>query len=61
MKKVNFRCPEDLVDKAEEVAKALTRLEGEEVSLSDVYRRALRLYLKYQEDAPEALTFVVEE
>lgn len=49
MKKVNFRLDPDVKSRVEALAQRLTRLEGREVSASEVYRRATKQYLDYRE------------
>jgi len=57
--KAVFRCPEELKGRVEALAKIRTRKEGEEVSASDIYRRAVKLYLRHK--GGSAPTFVIDK
>jgi len=59
--KIVFRAPNEVKKRAEALAKIRTRVEGEEVSASDIYRRAVKLYLRHMEDSGNAPTFVFDE
>lgn len=59
--KAVFRCPKELKDRVEALAKIRTRAEGEEVNASDIYRRAVKLYLRHMEESGNAPTFVLDE
>lgn len=60
-KKVTFRCPSGLVKQAKSLAKIRTRVEGEEVSASDIYRRALTMYLRYRSNRGDAPDLILDQ
>jgi len=59
--KLVVRCPSELKKRAKALAKIRTRAEGREVSASDIYRRAIKLYLDHMEDTGSAPTFIFDE
>lgn len=59
--KIVVRCPSELKKRAEALAKIRTRAEGKEVTASDVYRRAIKLYLDHMEDTGSSPTFIFDE
>jgi predicted DNA-binding protein len=58
--KAVFRCPQELKDRVEALAKIRTRAEGEEVSASDIYRQAIKLYLRHMEESGNVPTFTFD-
>lgn len=58
--KAVFRCPQELKDRVEALAKIRTRAEGEEVSASDIYRQAIKLYLQHMEESGNVPTFTFD-